>query len=120
MEDDKIYEDYDMKARFTYKFLKRHRALFSFLNNQLDLNITYSTSIGYPFYIKHNTNLKELRRDGVSMPLALRNIFCRSLGGSFSWAGSKEGIAYWSSLYKKFEDEWHELSKTIAFLKDGK
>ena len=89
-------QSYHLKAKFLYKFLKKHRCVRQYIENVLEQRgrLWYTSE-----YLENHDIIKLIEE-------------CSSeecdINYSFSWAITKQGHSYWSKLDRIFEKEWAE------------
>lgn len=89
-------QSYHLKAKFLYKFLKKHRCIRQYIENVLEQRgrLWYNSE-----YLENHDIIKLIEECSFQK--------C-NINYSFYWAVTKQGRIYWSKLERIFDKEWAE------------
>ena len=79
-----------LRAKYLYKFLKKHRCLPQFMEN---------------LYLRHQNddNVNNFKKLGdTKLILPIFQYYGGTISNPFAWAKTNEGYDFWSNLDKKF------------------
>ena len=101
-------QSYHLKAKFLYKFLKKHRCVRQYVENILEQKGRWCHTSEY----LENHDIIKLIEECSSQEC--------NINFSFLWARTKQGHSYWSKLDRIFEKEWTEyVRQTEEYRKES-